>query len=781
MEYKHVSASRLKSKEAIKDFVRGLEGGDNVSADLRKSEEDMNSNYNLVAGILDKKALERAFNPMRLEGENVQIPVHDEVIPIIKPSLNALIGEEYDRNFEFRAYLTNPTDINAKSAMIKAKIDEKLVELINNVGLSQEMLELELNKLKQWQTYTAQDIRERVANHILKDQKERLNLRKVFKEGWKDVLAISEESYHIGSYSGNVVVEKIDPRDLTLYQLGISSTMEDAGIIVWHRYMQPNKIVERYFDQLKPEDTKRIMGDNGGKNGDFDSTGSIRSLYEIEYSTLENEHMLEVTVDDSTNGILGDDGDPYRSDGSVSVKSVYFRTVRPVKWVTRLNEVTGEEEVVMEDESYETVEGEESRTVYVNEWKEATEIGADIWVDIRSCPVQCTDINNYSINLPPFVGHVHTYNHKRGQSVVDILKPIQYEWSVFTKKLSHLWTRNWGKLVKIDKSRIPTGMDLDDFMAWITQHGIIVENSFEESTKGFVAGQLGNSVQSVDVELSNSIQAALGHLMYLRELADETVGVNRQRRGELMASDGLGATREAVQHSNKMTEEMFQEHDDVKKRVLKLVLENVKMNVQSGTDVRSQYVLGDMASVIYDTADSAFEESSFGIMITNSTKLLQQEQMFQQLLHAAMQAGTVKISQVIELYNTDSMREKINTLKASEEENMVKEQENAKQMQQMQQEVQKAELADKEAERAHEIQVAEIKANAQIQVALIKADSQREADEVRSNENAEKEANKTAEKEQDRAIDGQKHQDKMQIDKEKMQISRENKNNSNNK
>jgi len=767
-EFKHTTLSSIKSKKALKEFITRLKKGSTPEDSIRKSIEEKNENYDLLVGLLRKSSLEKAFNPMKLKGEAIEIPSEDEVITIIKPSVNALIGEELERNFEYRAYLTNPSDISQKEVTMKEEFANRLNSLVMDTELKGDMLKLELEKLNHWKSYSAQDVRERAANHIITDYKERLELKTAFKEMWKDVIAVNEEACHVGLYNGNVVVDRIDTRDLEVYHLGNSAKLEEAGVIIWSRYMQPGMIIERYYDVLSKADVAYVMGDTESRQPEMNSSTSIPSMTGSDNS-LRDEGVL--VIDTETNRASSIYSKAGKVDGVLNVTTTYVRTVRPVLNVTGIND-EGEEWTRLEDKSYELDSGETSVLRYVNEWYEATEIGNNVWVDIRPCPVQVTDMNNLSLNKPPIVGFVHKYSSVRGQSIVDVLKPIQYEWAIFSKKMSHLWARNLGKLVRIDVSKIPTDMSRDAFFNWIKSFGVILENPFEESNmNGVMSGQFGSSVSAVDVDLSSSIQGVLQHMMYLQQLADDTVGVNRQRRGELMTSDGKGVTQEAIGRSNKMTEEFFYEHDNVKKRVFALVLEYVKLSVKNGTNVKAQYILGDMANVIYDTEGSGFEEASFGIMITNGRKRQELEQIFQQLAHAAMQSGTITISQIMELYNTDSMSEKINTLKTREEENRIRREEQQKQDRELQQQLQQAMLQDKEADRKHEIDIANIKAQASIEVALINADKHDTATE----RDVERDASNNAHKEATLAQRKQENLDRLGMERERLNASRSNK------
>jgi hypothetical protein len=683
---------------------------------VRKRKLDVNENYNLVVGKLDRYRLARTFNPMKLEGEQVVIPTEDEVISIIKPALKTLIGEEYARPFEFKVFMTNPDAISEKEESIQSAILGRLSDLVMKPGLTEEEAQVKMESIQRWKKYSAQDIRERAATHLLNHYYTMLDLRRVFNKGWKDVLVAGEEIYRISDINGNPIVKRCNPLDIYTLRSGDSQYIEDSDVIIEDTYMAPGMIVDEFYDYLSDADMKWIYSED-----EYAYNSSINSAVPVRQSAVDSDTLIE--IDYRTNVPLTTRTKIFRTkEGNIRVMRVYWRSLREVGFLTYFDEVTGEQRERVVDENY-IVNKDAGETVewkWITEWWQGVRIGQDIYIDGKPCEVQRRDMNNVSISKPPFVGTAYNYNDREAQSLLDELKPIQYEWIVFSKKVSLLWSRNYGKLVKIDVSKIPDDFDLDLFMTWIQSFGIIVEDPFKEGAKGQQSGLYQSSVSSVDLELSSSIQAALSYMMYLRELAEEITGVSRQRKGELLATDGLGTTQAAIYGSSKLTEELFEEHEYTKQRVLEALLETAKFSLRNRRNKKLQYILDDLSFAVYDLDIEGFTDASYGLKVASSSKQSQLEQQMQTLAQAALQAGTLMFSQYMDISNVNSLSDKINRLKSYEEEQQLRAQKQQEGDQQMQQEQLKMQMQENQVQRDHELKLKQLEWQMKMQIEQMK-------------------------------------------------------------
>ena len=696
------------------------------SSDDPRDFKNMQENYKLLTAELDLKRLNRTFNPMELEQADIDMITQDEIIPVILPSINTLIGESFDRNIDFRAYIMNPDAISEKEETIMKEYNARLQSLIEAKGLSDEALQLELLKIKQWKDYEAQDIRERFANHVLKDYMSRLNFMNRTKDGWKDLISNSQEIYGFTMVKGNVDMQRLHPTEVKLFGLPSSGNIQESEAIIYERYMTYTEIIANY-ELTKKEIDKLIT-----KDGDLNNAESSVVVFSKE-PIFDTDGTL--VLDIANNTIYDKDEFSGRDGDKILVRTVYFKALRKIGTLHFINEQTGVEEIMTVDGEYISDEdmGEYIDWDYVPEYWQVTKLLEDIYVDMKACDVQMRDMNNPKLVYAPIVGKILKTGNRMAKSVLDTLKPLQYQWTAFNKKVMLLWSRNYGKLVRLDISKIPKkyGFDLNLFMSYIKSFGMIVEDPFNEGTKGQASGQFQSSVSAVDLELSSSIQQALQYMIYLRELADEIVGVNRQRRGELMASDGLGATQEAVTRSSKITEEIFQEHHEIQQTLLYYIVEYAKHSMINGENKKMQYITDDMITHMYEIDSSLFKDTDYGIFINNTRKQFQLEQTFMQLAHAYAQNGLIKMSDVMDLYQSNSISDKVNKLKVAEKERELREQEMEKQKQESQTQMQQMQMELRQQEMQHELALQQLKNEGIVQVAMIQAGSKIESDSMK--------------------------------------------------
>jgi len=662
---------------------------------------------------------------MGLEGEQVIVPSSDEVISIIKPALKTLIGEEYNRPFEYRVFVTNPDAISEKENTIRTTIEERLKELVTNPQMSEEELQVKLQSLQQWKNFTAQDVRERAANHLLGHYYEILDLRRVFNKGWKDVLAAAEEIYRIDLINGNPAVIKCNPLNIYTLRSAESTLIEDSDVIVEDGYASPGAVIDEFYEELTQTEISYVYGE--------DNVGSHANHATKPVMSWETDADSVIELDRDTNQPIYNRSKLFRTqEGNVRVMRVYWRSLRKVGFMSYIDEETGEqlEMIIDEEHPINKDAGETVEWKWITEWWQGIRIGEEIFVRVKPCDIQRRDMNNISISKPPFVGTIYNYNDREAQSLVDELKPIQYEWTVFSKKVSLLWSRNYGKLVKIDISRIPDDFDLNLFMTWVQSFGIIVEDPFKEGAKGQPSGQFQSGLSSVDLELSTSINAALAYMLYLRELAEELSGISRQRKGELMASDGLGITQQGVIMSSKLTEELFQEHEYTKQRVLEALLETAKYSMKTRDNKKLQYVMDDLSYALYDMDVEGFTEESYGLKIGDSTRILQLEDQFKSLAQTALQSQTMTASQYMDTAQVRSLSTKIAKMKAYEEQQQVRAEKQTKQAQEATAQLQQAEFAEKQADRDHEMALKQMEIQGKIQVEQMKVQAGAYANEM---------------------------------------------------
>ena len=196
---------------------------------VRRTFKNKIINYNLYNGILDMQDLTEVVNPHHLEASYVpqQIP-H---IPIIVPKIDLLVGEEIKRRFDWSVIVTNPDAITKKEEDKKKFLFEKLSKMLEE-NYQEDELKQKMDELGKYMKYTWQDLREKMANQILRHYWQELKFSDKFTDGFKDALLVAEEIYLVDISHGEPTFERLNPLKVHAIRTGNSNRFEDADIII---------------------------------------------------------------------------------------------------------------------------------------------------------------------------------------------------------------------------------------------------------------------------------------------------------------------------------------------------------------------------------------------------------------------------------------------------------------------------------------------------------------------------------------------------------------------
>jgi len=189
----------------------------------------------------------------------------------------------------------------------------------------------------------------------------------------------------------------------------------------------------------------------------------------------------------------------------------------------------------------------------------------------------------------------------------------------------------------------------------------------------------------LDMETGNYIQHHVQLLDFVEQKIHGLSGVTPQRMGAISTSELVGNTQRAVVQSSHITEKLFEIHSETKIRVMETLL-NVSKDLYKGKTKRFQYMTDELSSVVFSFQGDKIANSEYGLFVSNSAKDTMALEALKQLTHAALQNDQMSISDVISVYNSNSLADTRVKLKQSEEENRQRQAEMQQQQLQMQQE-----------------------------------------------------------------------------------------------
>lgn len=648
-------------------------------------------NYDLFNGIIHMRDIENVLNPEHLNEKTT--PENIQNFNLVASKIRVLAGEESKRNPDYRVVVTNPTAISDIEDNKKNEVLQGLQQIIQEGSKSEEEFNAKLEKMMDFFTYEWQDMREVRANCLLNHYYKEYNMPLLFNAGFIDACIVGEEIYMVDVRGGEPIIEKVNPMKIRVFRSGYSNKIEEADVVILEDFWSPGKVVDAYYDVLTKKDIDYI--EKGFEEEDEDGEG-------IDFSKeFVNTHMMSDVInwgkDELGNGFYfdpfhlfsegTDDLAPFDNNGNIRVINMRWKSRRKIKKVKSYDPQTGEETFNYYPENYILNEdlGEEEEIEYINEAWEGTKIGKEIYVNMRPRPIQYNRLDSPSRCHLGVIGTIYNINDSQPFSIVDMLKPYNYMYDVIHDRLNKLIAKNWGKLVRLDLAKVPKGWEVDKWLYFAKKNSLMIEDSSNEVGSGRVlAGALNNaSTGVIDAELGNSIQMHINLLEFIKMEASESVGITRQREGQISNRETVGGVERSTLQSSHITEWWFILHEDTIKRVLEAFIETAKIALK-GRKKKFPYITPRGSEMLMDIDGDVFSECDYGLSVDNGGGTQELKQTIHQLAINNLNRQNASLATTMKLFSTMSIAEKIRLVEADEKRAMEQQQQQMQSQQQMQ-------------------------------------------------------------------------------------------------
>ena len=687
-------------KEACVDYVVGA-GDSGFGGNGRSRSDEMQTYYDLYNSIYNEKDLKYVTNPFK---QDDGFPAMAQDYNIIKPYVDQLLGEETKRPFNFHPQRTS--DIAASEMQEKAK--EMLMDYIQATiasKLSPEQAARYEQALATGEIQTPEaiakylqkdykDIAETEAYHALQFLKRKLNLTHEFYKGWKDALIGGEEIYYVGVINGDPYVERVNPMYFDYEHSLDLEFIDDAAWCRRKMIMSATEIYDRFYDKMSERQLNELLElidqrPGAGNNPEIRKTS-------IDYESIKL-HKINSFTDN-----------PFDIDHIV-VYHCCWKSFKKIGFVTLLNPETGEVEEFQVDEDYKVTGTEQSvEWDWIIEVWEGYRIGDDMYIGIQPIEYQHISADNPNSQKLPYTGVVYNNTNSKPRSLVSMMKPLQYMYIVVWYRLELALSRDKGKVAVMDITQIPKSMNIDvnKWMHYLSALGVAFINPYDEGWD--IPGREGgkpsqfNQLSSWDLTMSNVIAEYIQLMQKIEDMVAKLTGITPQRQGQIAASELVSNANTAVNMSYHITEPWFWNHNQVKRRVLTMLLNTSKAAWKDNKRYLN-YILDDATRAFVQLSDNFFYED-MDIFVDDSTKNQQYIDQLKQLLQPAMQNGAslLDIAEIITLDNMSMIKNRLEEIEQKRMEQMQQqqqaEQQAQQQMAQQQNQLKEEELMLKEAE-----------------------------------------------------------------------------------
>lgn len=626
----------------------------------RSKQIEIESNINVYKGISVPDDLEKMFNPMDLEG--MTFPSETRNYPICAPKIDLLVGEEWMRRDSWMVRSMNESAVSHKQDQQKDMVMQLVQKAVTDPNYTEEETQKNVAKLGKYLKYNWKDATELTASRLLSYIYKEQNLKKKFNDGMIDHLVAGREIYRLDDVNGEVVVEKCDPRQI--HALGYTNDfkIEDSDIVIQIHYQPVGKIIDEFYDYLTDDDIKYLEGgiavkkDEGVLNYSYVNP---RLYFPVNLSD-DDPRLLEVDNEMANYGYVG----PFDDKGNIRVIRTRWRGRRKLGKLTFFDDY-GDEQEDWVSENYKPDEnkGETVKWKWVNEAYEGVKLAGRIYVKFGPRKFQMRHINNKSRCDLGFIGT------DCGVSMMSRMKPFQFAYNVYMRRLELLCARFGGPIIEIDTSKIPDDWELDKWMYYMHVLGYMITDPWNEGKKGAAQGKLaGNNnttIKAINPEIGNYIQQNIGMLTYIETQLGTIAGVTKQREGQVDNRETASGVERAVTQSSHITERWFTIHEDTKRRVLQSMIDIAKQ-IYKGKNVKADFVLDDMSRVLLDFNGDDLAYSDFDIFISSSSEDMEIRQTIKSLAQSMVQNGS-SASVLVNAIKSDSISEMTRILEEAEE------------------------------------------------------------------------------------------------------------------
>ena len=659
-------------KEACVDYVVGA-GDSGFGGNGRSRSDEMQTYYDLYNSIYNEKDLKYVTNPFK---QDDGFPAMAQDYNIIKPYVDQLLGEETKRPFNFHPQRTS--DIAASELQEKAK--EMLMDYIQATiasKLSPEQAARYEQALATGEIQTPEaiakylqkdykDIAETEAYHALQFLKRKLNLTHEFYKGWKDALIGGEEIYYVGVINGDPYVERVNPMYFDYEHSLDLEFIDDAAWCRRKMIMSATEIYDRFYDKMSERQLNELLEL-------IDQRPGAGNNPEIRKTSMDYESIKLHKINSFTDN-------PFDVDHITVYHCCY--------------KVTGTEQSVEWD--------------WIIEVWEGYRIGDDMYIGIQPIEYQHISADNPNSQKLPYTGVVYNNTNSKPRSLVSMMKPLQYMYIVVWYRLELALSRDKGKVAVMDITQIPKSMNIDvnKWMHYLSALGVAFINPYDEGWD--IPGREGgkpsqfNQLSSWDLTMSNVIAEYIQLMQKIEDMVAKLTGITPQRQGQIAASELVSNANTAVNMSYHITEPWFWNHNQVKRRVLTMLL-NTSKAAWKDSKRYLNYILDDATRAFVQLSDNFFYED-MDIFVDDSTKNQQYIDQLKQLLQPAMQNGAslLDIAEIITLDNMSMIKNRLEEIEQKRMEQMQQQQQAEQQAQQQmaeqQNQLKEEELMLKEAE-----------------------------------------------------------------------------------
>jgi hypothetical protein len=680
-----------------------------------KNRDTFVKNYDLMKGILRKEDFlidepeVKSFSDM-LE-KDLELPAYVKHYSIITTPINELVGEISKRPDTYRVKAfdddSQAQELQFKTDTLKAYvINQVKQQVIAKAAMSGEEISMEdveaitMEQVKdQLDSYTS--VAEKWANHILTCQKADFNLKEKSEDAFRDLLVSARQFYHIYEDNSKLGfnIEVANPKNTWFLTTPDKKYISDptgrsqgayaAGTV---EVMEISEIIEKFPEITKEEiDHLRTSLQDYGlinvRESNLGNPEAVPGQDSVIYDTydplvLQTRMIIESEMKENNDGLrdfLGLTNNVSSFGYKYVVVRSYWISKKKIGKLVYIDEL-GNEQSTLVDETYKSGDMPTQISLewgWVNQWYQGTKIGPDIY------HMKPFNLLNYC----PIIGTTYEVKNTEARSLVDLMKPFQVIYNVCMNQLYKLLEKEVGKVQLMSLRHIPIPKDsdaqdaLDMWEMEARERGVVF---IDDSPENLKAPSSFNQFTSLDLTRTQEIQSRYTLAQQMKIECWELIGMSKQRMAQVTSSETATATNAALQQSYTQTEPLFIAHEYVMGQLYQAIVDASQYIESEKPQSTISYITNEGESAFVQVNGNDLKLRDLKVFPTNRPEDTQMFNELRQLAQAIIQNGG-SLYDVIELYSTKSIREMKKTFKDLRD-RQIEQQQQQMQLQQQQQE-----------------------------------------------------------------------------------------------
>ena len=558
-------------------------------------------NYQLMKGHLTPADFNLEGPVMSFMDElmqDVDLPSYVKHYPILNPPVNTMVGEKTKRpdvsrpkcvdddsksqEGQFYTQLYQTYIIQQAKQQIAAQLQQQGTDVSNLEQFQQQVEQLTTEKVKEYMVSYSSEA-EIWASNMLNALKIEFNMKEHFESGFRDLLICNREFYHNYETRDKTgfKAEKLNPKNVWWLTTPDKKYIKDAyaaGII---EIMELSEIIDKY--DLTEEEVEHLYKFAQQAFFPFSRVTNLErgatGIDSIQYNpydpaVLRERERLESAMygdenSQNINGLLGNAAPSVGTFGNrFIVTTAYWKSKRKEGLLTFINKDGDEQSIIVGDDYKDGMHPRQLSLEWKweNQWYKGVKIGDDIYY------VEPLEILDYC----PIIGVIHEIENTVSTSLVDLMKPFQTLYNVCMNQLYRLLEKEKGKVLIMSRRHVPLqkGGTMEDSMeVWERQAEETGVVWIDDSPDNLKKPSSFNQFAVQDWTLSTQMQTRYDLAVALKNECWELVGINRQRVGQIAASESATGTNTATSQSYAQTEPYFVQQEYIENMELQAIID----------------------------------------------------------------------------------------------------------------------------------------------------------------------------------------------------------------